>query len=92
MEDGATFQGKGAGLAPVIPQQPSYTHDSLVPNAFPFGPGLCSSEQKTVSGALAGPRKSWARTPSHLPSPSQTGAGSELTGSPHTHCLYSEEA
>ena len=30
-------------------------HTTLVPKAFPCGPGLCSSEQKTVSSAWLGP-------------------------------------
>ena len=30
-------------------------HTTLVPKGFPCGPGLCSSEQKTVSSAWLGP-------------------------------------
>ena len=73
------------------------THTPLLSQML--GPGLCSSEQKMVGGALAGPRKSWAMiatipsfagTPSHLRQ--RLGQGSELTGSPYTHCLYSDAA
>ena len=76
-------------------------HTTLVPKAFPCGPGLCSSEQKTVSSAWLGPESHGQRSqPSlHLQGPpaissllQRLGQGSELTGSPHTHCLYSNEA
>ena len=47
-------KGKELGSRQSMRSSPA-THTTLVPNAFPCGPGLCSSEQKMISGAWLGP-------------------------------------